>query len=293
MRSVLLPLLIFMMCLPLKAQDASQVVSQDSSQVASQDLNPKYFPQEQIILLACNDRKDPKCVADYLEKKVSVFLNNQEYLEKLANSKKDTLWTSVKIVFDTETSIDEDLSYVSFGENTKYLGEQAEADLEGVIFDLDQIELIHRKSEPTISNHYFYFSYAIGKSEESTTLNYVPPEEEYTGGVVDEIPIFPGCEEVEEADQKACFQSKMVAHIQKHFKYPEEAKKMGLEGRVYVLFAISKEGNLENVKTRGPSPMLEEEGRRIIELLPTMKHGKRNGKPNSVRFTIPIVFRLR
>lgn len=67
---------------------------------------------------------------------------------------------------------------------------------------------------------------------------------------------------------------------------------MGIQGRVYVNFVISKEGNITNIKMRGPDKNLEKEAHRIISLLPNITPGKQRGKPVNVPFSIPIVFKL-
>lgn len=108
--------------------------------------------------------------------------------------------------------------------------------------------------------------------------------------VIDKAPIFPGCEDVE--DPKQCFQSKMLEHISKNFGYPEEAQKLGIQGRVYVKFVMDKKGEIFGVRTRGPHKLLEKEAVRIISLLPKMKPGMHDGKEVNVPFSIPIAFKL-
>jgi protein TonB len=67
---------------------------------------------------------------------------------------------------------------------------------------------------------------------------------------------------------------------------------MGIQGRVYVNFIISKEGLITNVRMRGPDKNLEKEAARIISKLPKMTPGKQRGRPVRVPFSIPITFRL-
>lgn len=109
-------------------------------------------------------------------------------------------------------------------------------------------------------------------------------------GVVDEVPIFPGCEDAE--DKKACFQEHMREHIRKHFRYPEEAQEQGIQGRVNLIFIINGNGDIVDIKTRGPHELLEKEAERIIKALPKMQPGKQDGKDVNVPFSIPITFRL-
>ncbi|MBM1105650.1 TonB family protein [Aurantibacter crassamenti] len=108
--------------------------------------------------------------------------------------------------------------------------------------------------------------------------------------VVDEVPIFPGCENV--GNPRECFQKSIQKHISKNFRYPEEAQEKGIQGRVSVMFTISTDGLIQNVKMRGPDKLLEEEVARIISKLPTMTPGKQDGKVVNVPFSIPITFKL-
>ena len=110
--------------------------------------------------------------------------------------------------------------------------------------------------------------------------------------VIEDVPIFPGCEKVAKSQRRACFQEKMNKHIRKNFRYPEIAQEMGIQGRVYVNFIISKDGNITNVRMRGPDKNLEKEAARIISKLPKMTPGKQRGIPVRVPFSIPITFRL-
>tara|TARA_R110000868_G_scaffold209983_2_gene459935 strand:+ start:2226 stop:3338 length:1113 start_codon:yes stop_codon:yes gene_type:complete len=107
---------------------------------------------------------------------------------------------------------------------------------------------------------------------------------------VEEVPVFPGCEDA--VDKRACFQEKMEEHISKNFSYPEEAQIQGIQGKVNVLFVITEDGNILNLKMRGPNTILENEASRIIALLPKMKPGKEKGKLVRVSFSIPITFKL-
>ena len=84
----------------------------------------------------------------------------------------------------------------------------------------------------------------------------------------------------------------MNKHIRNNFRYPEIAQEMGIQGRVYVNFIISKDGSITNVRMRGPDKNLEKEASRIISKLPKMIPGKQRGRPVRVPFSIPITFRL-
>ena len=108
--------------------------------------------------------------------------------------------------------------------------------------------------------------------------------------VIEDVPVFPGCEGA--SDKKACFQQQMQKHIRKHFRYPEIAQEMGVQGRVNVMFVIQRDGSIGGIRMRGPDKNLEAEALRIINLLPNMTPGRQRGRPVKVPFSIPITFRL-
>jgi protein TonB len=110
--------------------------------------------------------------------------------------------------------------------------------------------------------------------------------------IIEDVPLFPGCERVAKSKRRQCFQEKMGKHISKNFRYPEIAQEMGIQGRVFVMFTIGKDGNISGIKTRGPDKNLEKEAKRIIDKLPKMTPGKQRGRPVRVPFSIPITFKL-
>ena len=126
---------------------------------------------------------------------------------------------------------------------------------------------------------------------EEVKVEEVEDDIEVPFAVIEKVPIFPGCTGSND-ELKACFQAKIQEHVQKHFKFPELARDMGISGKVFVLFAIDKNGNISDIKTRGPDKVLEQEAERIISLLPKMVPGKQRGKAVKVPYSVPIFFKL-
>jgi len=110
--------------------------------------------------------------------------------------------------------------------------------------------------------------------------------------IIEDVPLFPGCERVKKSKRRKCFQEKMARHISKNFRYPEFAKRIGIEGRVYVQFIIDTDGSATGIRSRGPHKTLEREANRIIAKLPKMTPGKQRGRPVRVPFSIPITFKI-
>ena len=110
--------------------------------------------------------------------------------------------------------------------------------------------------------------------------------------IIEDVPLFPGCEGVPKSERRKCFQEKMDKHVIKNFRYPEIAQEMGIQGRVFVTFIIDKDGTITGIRTRGPDKNLEKEAARIISKLPKMTPGKQRGRAVRVPFSYPISFRL-
>ena len=127
---------------------------------------------------------------------------------------------------------------------------------------------------------------------EDIAVQEVDDDIEVPFAIIEKVPIFPGCKGTNNDELKACFEAKIQEHIQKNFRFPDAAKEMGLSGKVFVLFAIDKNGDIANIKTRGPDKVLEKEAERIISLLPKMIPGKQRGKAVTVPYSIPIMFKL-
>ncbi len=75
-------------------------------------------------------------------------------------------------------------------------------------------------------------------------------------------------------------------------KYPEIARKAGVEGRVIIQFVVDENGNVTNPQVlRGVGAGLDEEALRCVSQL-KFKPGRQRGRPVRVRFTLPVIFRL-
>ena len=81
--------------------------------------------------------------------------------------------------------------------------------------------------------------------------------------------------------------------VAEHLKYPEDAKKDGIQGRVLVSFDICEDGAVRNVKVlRGVHPSLDAEAARVLSASPKWEPGYQDGKPVKVSFNFPVVFKL-
>ena len=118
--------------------------------------------------------------------------------------------------------------------------------------------------------------YFVGLSKESDEPN---PNKVFD--VVEQMPQYPG-------DMPALFQ-----YISKNIKYPAEAEKAGVQGRVIVTFVVEKDGHVSNAKVvKSVAPALDAEALRVINGMPNWNPGMQNGEPVRVKYTVPVTFRL-
>ncbi|MEQ8546892.1 MAG: energy transducer TonB [Cyclobacteriaceae bacterium] len=123
---------------------------------------------------------------------------------------------------------------------------------------------------------------------EETVIEDIVFEEAPAEEVVDEVftivedqPEFPG--------GMAAF----YKYVGDNMKYPSTARRMGIEGRVYVQFVVDKVGNVTEVKAvKGIGAGCDEEAERVLRQSPKFKPGKQRGRAVKVRMVLPIIFRL-
>ena len=111
--------------------------------------------------------------------------------------------------------------------------------------------------------------------------------------VIENVPIFPGCDKGNNAAKRKCMSDKIAKFVQRKFN-TELAGDLGLSGRqrISVIFKIDRTGSVTGVRARAPHPRLEKEAQRVINLLPKMKPGKQRGKAVIVPYSLPIIFQV-
>ena len=136
------------------------------------------------------------------------------------------------------------------------------------------------------------------ETDESEEIEIVEEEEEsdeiFNFAVVENKPVFPGCEKFATEDEKfMCFNQQIMKHIGKNFEFPELARQMGIQGKVYVNFVIERNGRVSSITiARGVDKLIDDEAIRVIKKLPTFQPAKQRGKPVRMQYTVPINARL-
>lgn len=133
---------------------------------------------------------------------------------------------------------------------------------------------------------------------EALLKDILPPVEEPPVEIpyelVQDVPIFPGCEVYKDnTERKACMSRKLSKFIGKHFD-TQLASDLGLEGQnvIYTQFKVSHTGEVIFIDARASHPKLKAEAQRVIDKLPDMIPGKQRQKPVNVIFGLPINFKV-
>lgn len=99
--------------------------------------------------------------------------------------------------------------------------------------------------------------------------------------VVEQMPSFPGG------------MGAMMQYLSSNIKYPKEAEKKGIQGRVLLSFIVQTDGSITDVRiSKSVDPSLDKEAIRVVKSMPKWIPGKQNGQPVRVKYTFPVTFRL-
>ena len=98
---------------------------------------------------------------------------------------------------------------------------------------------------------------------------------------------------VEDQPQPKGGMAAFYEYIGKKLKYPAQARRMGIEGKVFVEFVVDKDGSITSVKAiKGIGAGCDQEAIRVIQTAPKWNPGKQRGRPVKVRMILPITFKL-
>jgi len=118
-------------------------------------------------------------------------------------------------------------------------------------------------------------------------------EEEIVFKTVDEMPRFPGCENLEGEKQKTCSQTELLMFIYKNIKYPEVAREEDIQGTVIVSFIVDTDGQViaPSIK-RSIGGGCDEEVIKVVNSMPMWIPGKNDGIAVKTEFNLPVKFKL-
>ncbi len=117
--------------------------------------------------------------------------------------------------------------------------------------------------------------------------------------VVDQMPLFPGCDESAAYSEtlRNCAQKEMLEFIYNNVKYPETARKKGIEGVAVIRFLVEKNGTISGAEiVRNPGGGTGEEALKVVNLMTAQeikwRPGRQKGQAVNVNFNLPIKFKL-
>jgi protein TonB len=80
-------------------------------------------------------------------------------------------------------------------------------------------------------------------------------------------------------------------YMLKNVRYPAEAQKACIKGRVFTSFVVEVDGRLTNAYIlRGLGYGCDEEALRVVNAMPRWIPGSQSGKPIRVRYNLPVLF---
>ncbi|MCB0637618.1 MAG: TonB family protein [Lewinella sp.] len=112
--------------------------------------------------------------------------------------------------------------------------------------------------------------------------------------LVEEMPRFPGCEELLLANErKRCSQEALLNFVYRNLRYPQEARDNEVEGTVVVTFVVEVDGTITAPRIARPiDPDCDAEVLRVVDLFPLWIPGRQGGEPVRVQYNLPVKFKL-
>ena len=84
-----------------------------------------------------------------------------------------------------------------------------------------------------------------------------------------------------------------LGELQAKMKYPEIARKAGVEGKVFINFVVDEKGNvITPIVSRGIGAGCDQEALRVVKDA-KFSPGRQRGKPVKVKMSLPITFKLK
>jgi protein TonB len=111
--------------------------------------------------------------------------------------------------------------------------------------------------------------------------------------LIEDAPIFPGCEDLDKEASKQCFTKEISKFVNRKFN-TGLAETLNTQGKqkIWVEFMIDKTGTVTDIKARSPFKKLEKEAIRVVRKLPKMTPGRQRNKPVNVKYSLPIIFHV-
>ncbi|WP_292948824.1 energy transducer TonB [Olleya sp. UBA1516] len=173
--------------------------------------------------------------------------------------------SSIEYIFSSEASKKKDMQL--------FLGEEIK---DGVNWTLDNIT---HKSNAVLTTSEMVL---IEEEDVEVPIQYV-----------EEVPVFPGCENGTNTAKKQCFDQALSNLIAKNFNasIAEDLKLTG-KHKISTSFKIDKEGEVVDIQASAAHTLLAKEAIRVLKLIPKLKPGKQRDYTVIVPYSLPINFNI-
>ena len=259
----------------------------------AQNENPDLYNRPFVIFEGCDTQPDKEhCYKikfhDFLAKQINAAAIKDSIFEQV---KKDSMTVYTNILYD---------EYGRTVRGYSSISSPLKKDPRALKFVLDSIQRVQpaldKYDKGVSSNASNAFGFYIDRTQDSIVPLYNHTPKEIPFAFIEKVPLYKGCDKnMSNEELRDCMSDKVREVISEHFD-ADLANKLGLNPglhRISVMFNVNKKGRIDNIFARGPHPALEEEAIRVINKIPRLKKpGYQRGEPVSVKFAIPIIFRV-
>lgn len=277
----------------------------------SLSINSQSFTENQLFGIWKVDKLERKPTAPEFEMLMDGFLNStfnfdKNYNFELKTTKNSEIFSMITEMTNSKSwKFDKNTNHIKIGspkDNFSIMGifiktenNQIYFNLEesGIIFLMKKLEI---ESEIKITEQELITEKEIIVNENSD-LKIIEIDESdiYPFDLIENIPMTSDCNPKWKKEKIfECVQKSITMHVNRKFN-ADLASTLGLAPKIHKIittFVIDKNGEIVNINSTGSHPTLTNEATRVINILPRMKPGMKEGKPVNVKYTLPIQFKV-
>lgn len=163
---------------------------------------------------------------------------------------------------------------------------------------LEDIKQSSENSNPVAQDNGLNNSNNSNLSTHNSPLPIANPvdEEIPTAFTVEQLPMFPECVGLDREDQKECFDEQLAKSVMKNLIYPDEDLEQGKQGIAVVEFIINENGVITNVaalNNKRATLKMQKAAERAVNRIPKLIPAKQGDKKVKIKYSIPVVFKMR
>ncbi|WP_339846851.1 gliding motility protein RemB [uncultured Dokdonia sp.] len=108
----------------------------------------------------------------------------------------------------------------------------------------------------------------------------------------EKYPVFPECADLPVSEVAACFNETFISFIIDHLEVPAEVNEENYEGKMVILFEVTREGTFKLLYTDAVFASLKTSAQEVFDKLPIIDPATYNGEPTYMQFTMPVLLPL-